>query len=248
MKAPPARMPSPFVLALWRHTGRLIALRPQRWSASAPHPVLAEALGDWAHRWSDIHDHLGTLFVETAASGGGLVVELGVRSGLSTRALLAAADVAGGRLISVDLCERPTLEGPERLLGRWSFVQSDDVAFAGAPFAAWCAERGLDPIARAIFLDTSHRYEHTRAELAAWLPRLAPGGALMLHDTNMGDWFRTLDGRVTKGWDNDRGVMRAIEEILGRAYDETTYFTDCAAGFAVSHRPWGSGFTVLRRI
>jgi hypothetical protein len=72
---------------------------------------------------------------------------------------------------------------------------------------------------------------------------------MMFHDTNMGDgWFRRLDGGVDRGWNNERGVIRAIEEFLGRHYDEHSYFTDVVAGFAVQHAPWSSGFTVLRRL
>jgi hypothetical protein len=78
---------------------------------------------------------------------------------------------------------------------------------------------------------------------------LAPGGAMIFHDTNMGLWYRSLDGRVRRGWDNQRGVIRAIEEDrLGRSYDAGAYFVDIADGFLVEHRPWCSGLTVLRRL
>ena len=99
-----------------------------------------------------------------------------------------------------------------------------------------------------IFIDTSHLYEHTRDEIDRWLPRLAPGGAMVFHDTNMATWYRSLNGQVRRGWDNERGVIRAIEERLGRNYDADTYFVDIAAGFLVEHWPWCSGLTVLRRL
>jgi predicted O-methyltransferase YrrM len=223
--------------------------RPVKWRASTPHPVLAEALGRWADASSDIHDHLGTLFLETIASRPKTIVELGTRGGVSTRALLAAAEVCDAQLVSVDIEDCSKLDMDERFVRRWSFVRSDDIAFAGAPFAEFCAGRGLPPQAQAIFIDTSHTYEQTRAELEHWLPRLAPGGVMMFHDTHMGDgWFRRLDGAVSRGWDNARGVIRAIEERLGKRWDETTYFVDAADGFLVSHAPWSSGFTVLRRV
>ena len=72
---------------------------------------------------------------------------------------------------------------------------------------------------------------------------------MMFHDTHMGDgWFRRLDGVVSRGWNNERGVIRAIEERLGRQFDETTYFSDFVGGFVVQHTPWSSGFTVLRSL
>jgi cephalosporin hydroxylase len=224
------------------------ALPRPRWRLSAPHPALAEALGRWVDAPSDIHDHLGLIFAEAVAAQPRLIVELGTRGGVSTRALLAAADVAGAEVLSIDIEDCSGIDIAERFRARWRFVRSDDVAFAGAPFEAFCAERRLPPQADVIFVDTSHRYDHTRAELAAWTPRLSPRGVMLFHDTNMAKWFRRLDGMVDFGWDNERGVIRAIEEFLGRRYDQRTLFTDIVGGFAVQHVPWSSGFTVLRRL
>lgn len=224
-------------------------LRRARWRASSPHPVLAEALGRWSHAPSDIRDHLGTLFAETVGAAPRLIVELGTRGAVSTRALLAAAEVTGAVVLSVDIADCSQIDMAERFRARWTFALADDIAFAGAPFEAFCAARGLPPQAEAIFIDTSHTYAHTRQELACWLPRMAPGGVMMFHDTNMGDgWYRRLDGIVSRGWDNERGVIRAIEERLGRSWDERSFFVDVTDGFLVRHVPWSSGFTVLRRL
>ncbi len=229
--------------------GRLLRrLVPARWHASTPDPVLAEALGPWASAASDIRDHLGTIFLETVLSRPRLIVELGTRGGVSTRALLAAAEVADAHVLSVDLADCSGVELPQRFRPRWSFVRADDVAFAGKGFADFCTGRGLPARAEAILIDTSHEYDHTRAEIAAWAPRLAAGGALLFHDTNMAAWFRRLDGRAEPGRDNARGVIRALEEFLGKRFDERTFFVDRAQGYAVWHVPWSSGFTVLRKL
>jgi predicted O-methyltransferase YrrM len=232
----------------WKPRAWLRSLTPQRWRAATPHPLLAEALGRRADPGSDIHDHLGAIFAETLRGAPRLVVELGTRGGLSTRALLAAAELADARVLSVDIEDCSGADIPERFRARWRFVLADDVAFAGAPLERACAELGLPTRADVIFVDTSHLYEHTRAEIAAWLPRLAPGGAMIFHDTNLAPWFRSLDGKVRRGWDNQRGVIRAIEERLGRRYDQGAYFVDVADGFLVEHRPWCNGLTVLRRL
>lgn len=230
--------------------GRAVRAWPRpRWRLSAPHPVMAEAVGRWVDAPSDIHDHLGLMFAEAVASRPRLIVELGTRGGVSTRALLGAAEVSDATVLSVDIEDCSGIDIAERFRSRWRFARADDVAFAGAPFETFCAEHGLPPRADVILVDTSHRYEHTRDEIAAWVPRLAPRGVMLFHDTNMGDgWFRRLDGVVDRGWDNQRGVIRAIEEFLGRRYDERSYFTDVVGGFAVQHAPWSSGFTVLRRL
>jgi hypothetical protein len=150
-------------------------------------------------------------------------------------------------MVSVDIEDCSDVALPPRMRSSWNFVKGDDVAWAGAPFEAFCAKLGLPAQAEVIFIDTSHRYDHTKAELTAWLPRLAPGGVMMFHDTNLRRWFRRLDGRVVRGWDNERGVIRAIEERVGKQYDETSQFVDATDDFVVRHSPWCSGLTVLQR-
>jgi len=199
---------------------------------------------------SDISDHLGVLFSETVLTRPRLIVELGTRGGESTRALIAAATVCDAKMLSVDIDPAPPLEVPGR--ERWFFVQSDDVSFGREPdgFESWCAEHELAPEADVIFIDTSHLYQHTRDEIAVWAQRLSPSGVLLFHDTNMQTGLAgRLDGSVAyNGWDNQRGVIRAIEEFLGRNYDEQSFFVDIARGFLVTHRPNCSGFTALRRL
>jgi predicted O-methyltransferase YrrM len=222
---------------------------PMRWHASTPHPALAGALDRWAGASSDIHDHLGTLFYEAVAARPRLIVELGTRGGVSTRALLAAADVADAHLLSVDIEDCAAVDLPPHLRARWTFIRADDIEFAAKPFADFCAARNLPPSAEVIFIDTSHEYRHTKAELEKWLPRLAPAGIMMFHDTNMGQgWYRSLSGRAEPGGNSTRGVIGPIEELLGRRYDEGTFFADAVGGYVVRHVPWSSGFLVLRRI
>ena len=36
-----------------------------------------------------------------------------------------------------------------------------------------------------LFIDTSHLYEHTLQELHAFMPRVAPGGVGLFHDTDL---------------------------------------------------------------
>jgi hypothetical protein len=221
---------------------------PMRWQASSPNPHLARALGGIGPK-SDIHDHLGTLFYETVVAQPRLIVELGTRGGLSTRALLAAADVTNAHLLSIDIEDCSGVDVPLPLKTRWTFIQGDDVEFAGRPFEQFCAKRGLPPSADVVFIDTSHEYQHTKAELAAWLPRLGPDGVMLFHDTNAGQgWYRSLNGRAAPGGIGTRGVIQAIEELLGRKYDEKTFFTDVVGDFALRHVPWSSGFLVLRRM
>lgn len=209
---------------------------------------LARIFGADAPPVSDISDHVAALYFEAAAARPKLTVELGTRGGESTRALLAATLLSGGLMLSVDIdpCDPAGLPDDARAV--WRFVQSDDVAFGRDRFADWCAGQGVAPVVDALFIDTSHLYDHTREELAVWLPFVAPGGVVLLHDTHMATAYLRNDGSVGIGWNNDRGVMRALEEKLGRRYDEKRYFVDVADGWLVRHDPRCSGFTTLRRL
>jgi predicted O-methyltransferase YrrM len=123
-------------------------------------------------RWlpSDIVQHLPRLF-EEASRGEIRVIELGVRSGNSTAAFLAGVEEHAGHVYSVDVV-RPRV--PWRLHPQWSFILGDDLEVA-------------DRIPRCdvLFIDTSHHYEHTLAELDAYVPKVKPGGVVLLHDTEL---------------------------------------------------------------
>lgn len=208
-------------------------------------PDLESALSGLVSQ-SDISDHLGTLFFLALQRKPRLMVELGTRGGASTRALLSAAAFHQATVLSVDIEDCRAIGCPHA--DRWEFVQADDVAFAHEQFPRWCEQHALPACADLLFIDTSHEYHHTCQELAAWLPLVSPDGTVVLHDTNMGSLYGRTDGSVGFGWDNHRGVIRALEEYLGRHYDETSYFSDCVRGFAVLHLPYCNGLTILSRV
>lgn len=126
------------------------------------------------HRGSDIVDHLPYLHAR-AAQDGLRAVELGVRSGESTAAFLAAVEAHDGYLWSVDV-DRPDV--PADFYGsRWTFIQGDDM---GPGILEQLPEQ-FD----LLFIDTSHRYQHTLDELWRYGPRVKPGGVILLHDTDL---------------------------------------------------------------
>lgn len=196
---------------------------------------------------TDISDHLGDLYFEAVSTKPKLIVELGTRGGESTRALLAASIDTGARMLSVDIdpCA-PELPEPARM--KWSFQQSDDVAFGRERFVDWCAERGVEPLIDVLFIDTSHLYQHTCEELAVWMPLVAPRGVALFHDTNLYHYTVRVSGALERSWDNERGVIRAIEEYFGVGIDERKPAAGVAGMWAFRHNPRCNGFTVLRRL
>jgi len=207
--------------------------------------VLATALEGQACR-SDIADHLSTIFFFATNPRNQLIVELGTRGGESTRALLAAAAVSNARMLSVDIDDCSRLDLPFR--ERWEFIKSDDVEFGRSGFTKWCESNRLTPLIDVLFIDTSHEYAHTKQEVAVWSQHLADHAVVILHDTNMGNGIYTkLGGGIGIGWDNQRGVIQTVEEFLGRAYDENTFFSDVVNGFKLLHFPYSNGLTILQR-
>ena len=51
-----------------------------------------------------------------------------------------------------------------------------------------------------VFIDANHNYDYVRADIAAWTPKVRPGGIIAGHDY--------LD---RDGW----GVIRAVDEAFG---------------------------------
>lgn len=64
--------------------------------------------------------------------------------------------------------------------GLWDFLQADDLSGQALRFVP---DR-LD----VLFIDTNHRYEHTLAELRAYVPRVRPGGVVLAHDVELTIW------------------------------------------------------------
>jgi predicted O-methyltransferase YrrM len=120
---------------------------------------------------SDIVDHLPRLHAE-ASSGDAVVLELGVRSGNSTAAFLAAVEVHGGAVYSVDI-DRPKV--PWFGHPQWVFIQGNDLDLVND------LPDGVD----VLFIDTSHLYKQTWAELEAFVPKVRPGGVVLMHDTEL---------------------------------------------------------------
>ena len=67
-----------------------------------------------------------------------------------------------------------------------------------------------------VFIDSSHEYGNTRAELDAWYPELAPGGLIVLHDSSE---FAAGFDVTAKG-----GVWRALREWR-RSHPEVESFS-----------------------
>lgn len=134
--------------------------------------------------WNDIQDHMQFMHDSVLRYFRPVVIECGVRTGNSTSALLSAVEEADGELWSCDI--NPAGTHPGGYVGvpaewtnspRWRFMQGDSVS---AEVLSWMPEH-----ADVVFIDTSHSFAQTLAELHAYVPRVTPGGVALLHDTQL---------------------------------------------------------------
>jgi len=138
----------------------------------------AARYGDYQMRlaqWSDVQDHLTFMYQTVLGYAEPAVLEMGVRTGNSTAALLAGVTATGGVLWSVDPAE---VQVPHEWQDdpAWHFVHASDLD----PEVAAALPGQCD----VLFIDTMHTYDHTLAELRLWMPRVRPGGTALFHDTH----------------------------------------------------------------
>jgi len=105
------------------------------------------------------------------------ILELGVRTGVSTRALLVACRKLDATLISLDIdpCQEAFQKiGELGLQDHWQFLQQDD-----RELLEFIRPRSMDMI----FLDTDHELTHAAMELNLCDKVLKKGGVILVHDT-----------------------------------------------------------------
>lgn len=167
------------------------------------------------HTQSDIQHHLPLL----NALAHGNVLELGTRTGVSTAALLAGVERAGGHVWSVDIddCSAIAAGHPH-----WTFVQGDSRDAGPVLNAAFgYADSPSDTVGwiDLLLIDTFHAYENATAELALWGPHITPGGTIAMHDP-----------------ETFPGVRRAAQEFADAHGWPITFVLPCN-GMAVIVRP-----------
>lgn len=156
---------------------------------------------------SDIHEHLPVMVDLVQSLNAQHVIELGTRTGVSTLAWLYGLQTTGGRLTSVDIDVQPPIGEWEH----WTFIQSDDT---NPDMIA-----SLEP-ADIVFIDTTHRYLHTLDELRLYMPKVVPGGVMLLHDTE-------LETPLEFPGDTDFPVKRAVEAFTTEHGLEWVHLPNC---------------------
>lgn len=173
-----------------------------------------------------------------------LIVEIGAgREQLSTVVLSWIAEYFNADHIAVDMLPAPRLTEYERT----RYVCSEGIEFA-AEFEEFRRLNKLPCFVDLFYLDTSELYDEVCGEIDAWLPHLGGNGAMMFRCTNLQKQLIYQDGSsALDGWDNQRGVIRALEDKFQIRFDETKEYEGEQAGWKIKHWPYGAGLTVLHR-
>ena len=196
---------------------------------------------------SDISEHLNLLYFYLHSAKPRNILELGTRGGESTKVLEKYCREMNivGKSFDLDAA-------PDWLMNskNWKHFVGDDIHLGATLTSTQMWPDGSEfTQLDFIFLDTSHEYSHTKEELEIYVPLLKNGiGAIAFHDTNLtSSPTIRLDGTVGFGWDNKRGVARAIEEYFGFKFvEESLQVQSISNGeFLFYHQPWCNGFSVF---
>jgi predicted O-methyltransferase YrrM len=140
-----------------------------------------------------------------AERSAGAIVEVGVGHGYSTEALLAGALVSGQRLTSYDHTETTYHLARETMGDELAAEVTRRDLWGFLPVQGTDGARDhVNGTVGLLFLDGSHTYEDTAAELAAWAPKMSPDGIICGHDHDPAQ-------DAARGW----GVCRAVAEFAG---------------------------------
>jgi hypothetical protein len=155
----------------------------------------------------------GDLYKEWASRfrDGDVIVEIGSYLGRSAVFLADAIRREGKKidLVCIDVwpAEYTRWDGTN-IQGRFMFddfmgnVRAADLQFIIEPFRGTSLQmsKEIDNGLAAVFIDADHSYESVRDDIAAWLPKVRPGGVLAGHDFNDPAW---------------PGVTQAVRERFG---------------------------------
>lgn len=174
----------------------------------------------------DISTLLPIVFLETYMFKPKSVVELGVREGISTFALVRAAALCDATVTSIDIDDCAHVCN----MNNWIFMHGDDIEVAKA----------IDGNIDILFIDSLHTTQHVLDILKTYYPLLNNQAKIMIHDTssiNPQNKNKTVGNLVRSG----------IEQFLGISLkkDKDAYRVSPMAGLVITHYSDCNGLTIL---
>ncbi|MBI3822700.1 MAG: cephalosporin hydroxylase [Planctomycetes bacterium] len=153
-----------------------------------------------------------------------LLVETGTNRGGSALFFAHLFDLMGhGNVVTIDVEKLHDITHP-----RITFLSGSSISPAIVETVREIAAKTTGPIV--VTLDSDHRTDHVRAELAAYAPLVTPGSYLLVQDGVIDTLPRFADGRP--------GPLAAIEDFLKTTADFEVD-EERSRKFLISHHPRG---------
>ena len=155
-------------------------------------PTPQEVLASDVHHDIDAH----VLWLQSVAKGN--ILEIGVRTGISTAAFLIGLEQNGGHLYSVDIesdCGK-VVSSPD-----WTFIHANSHTDVES------IKSKIPPVLDILFVDGDHTYEGTRDDFTNYAGLVRSGGLVICHD-------------VCSGY--DPGVQQAFYEFFASMPQKTS--------------------------
>ena len=173
----------------------------------------------------DSDKHLATLFAFILQISAKNILELGVRSGVTTLPLLYGASLVGGTVTSVDVNDTEFI-CPEEYKSIWSFNKMDALKFLDNNKIIWDL----------IYIDDWHSYDHVKKELELLDSKITPSSIIILHDLMYANYepYYHSDLAVKDGQWANGGPYRAVCELNTNFWEFSTI-------------PSCNGLTILRK-
>ena len=156
--------------------------------------LLRDKIANDVHHDIDMH----ATFLESVAKGN--ILEIGVRTGISTAAMLLGLELNGGHLYSLDIspdCVQAIGQHPQ-----WTFIPADSKQ-VGEVLSRIPATLDI------LFIDGDHTYEGVKSDLDNYGYLVQSGGSIVCHD-------------VLSGY--DPGVRQAFDEFISATKWEAEIF------------------------
>ena len=188
--------------------------------------IIQDLINSTLYGKGDSDKHLLTLFSIALSSGSKVLIELGVREGVTTVPLLEATKLLGGELHSVDVVDNCLdIKDCNNI---WTYHKQDAIEF----LKSWPKDKTID----FIFIDDWHSYDHVKKELEILDELVSPSSVIILHDLMYGNTCPVyhVDLTMDTGQWAQGGPYRAVAELNPQFWEFSTL-------------PWNNGLTILRK-
>jgi len=200
---------------------------------------------------TDISSHLPALFFYSLKTDPQLILEVGISSGESSRALHDVCELCDARLIGIDIVPWTKESYADKKHAQWLLMNSLNFGeyYANSEFK--------NTLFDVIFLDTSHLFQETMQEIKILTPLLKKNGVMMFHDSNVtpldnNTAYLRINGTKGEALGNTQGVTHALKYSFSIDFDHTAYvnkyFVKDNVSWHMIHYPFCNGLTVLTKL